>query len=88
MNQSDSLPAPAAHAGTEMYDDDEVESFREQFEHFSEKELELAILQARKDILEELEDYQIIEVQKLKVTKENDGSKIKYSRDCGWPRRP
>ena len=44
---------------SEMYDVEEVESFKKVFDHFSEKELEMAILQAKKDITEELKEYQV-----------------------------
>ena len=70
MNQREIVPAIGLPSDSNMYADDEVESFREQFHHFSENELEMAILQAKKDILDELKEYQVVEVQESKVTKE------------------
>ena len=57
-------------SGNDMYSEDEVDSFREQLDDFSEKELEMAIMQAKKDILDELKEYQVVEFQEIKVAKE------------------
>ena len=70
MNQREIDTAIGLPSSSNMYADDEVESFREQFDHFSEKELEMAILQAKKDIMDELKEYQVVEVQESKVAKE------------------
>ena len=70
MDQREIVPALGLPPGNDMYADDEVESFREQLDHFSEKELEMAIMQAKKDIMDELKEYQVVEVQESKVAKE------------------
>ena len=71
-----------AEAG--LFEEEELKSFREEFGHFSEEDLLLAIKQARLEIFEDLRNYQVIDVITEKAVRSRPAASVSLpSRQVG-----
>merc|ERR1711971_90247 len=67
-----------------IFEEEELKSFREEFGHFSEEDLLLAIKQARLEIFEDLKNYQVIDVITEKTVRSRPAASVSLPSSQVW----